>query len=121
MSFKIVPAVKLDDSDIISNNDTFEVKIGKTKDLKNRINQYKVGRIDILPIVYIYISDNITELENCIKNCLNQKQIVEGTETYKLSLIEIKETIKYCNRLKSQLLKQNKKLLHLCTFKTPTF
>jgi len=51
------------------------------------------------------------ELESCIKNSLNKQQIVEGTETYKISLDEVKETIKHCNKLKSQLIKQNKKLL----------
>ena len=43
------------------------------------------------------------ELETCIKNSLNKQQIVEGTETYKILLNEVKETIKYCNKLKSQL------------------
>jgi phage anti-repressor protein len=107
----LIYILKLDDTDIISDNDTFEAKLGKTKGIENRISQYKVGRIDNLPIVYIYITDNITELENCIKDCLKQTQIVKGTETYKLTLFQIKETIKYCNKLKSQLIKQNKKLL----------
>ena len=107
----LIYILKLDDTDIITDDDSFDAKIGRSKDLKERFGQYKVGRVDVLPIVYVYITDNMLELENCIKNCLKHKQIVKGTETYKLNLAEIKETIKYCNKLKSQLIKQNKKLL----------
>jgi hypothetical protein len=107
----LIYVLKLDDTDIITDDESFDAKIGRSKDLKERFGQYKVGRVDVLPIVYVYITDNMLELENCIKNCLNHKQIVKGTETYKLNLAEIKETIKYCNKLKSQLIKQNKKLL----------
>ena len=107
----LIYILKLDDNIINSDQDSFESKIGKTNNIQNRMNQYKVGRIDELQIVYVYITDDMDELEKCLKDCLNRKQIVENTETYKISLEEVKETIKYCNKLNSQLLKQNKKLL----------
>lgn len=107
----LIYILKLDDTKINSNEDKFESKIGKTMDIKNRMKQYKVGRIDDLPIVYVYLTDDVIDLENCMKDCLKRKQIVNGTETYKISLEEVKNTIKYCNKIKSQLIKQNKKLL----------
>lgn len=107
----LIYILKLDDNIINSDKDSFESKLGNSGDLKDRMKQYKVGRIDELPIVYVYITDDMIDLENCLKDCLKRKQIVENTETYKITLEEVKETIKYCNKLKSQLIKQNKKLL----------
>ena len=107
----LIYVLKLDDTKINSNNVEFESKIGKTMDIKNRMGQYKVGRINDLPIVYVYLTNDVIDLERCIKDCLKRKQIVNGTETYKISLEEVKDTIKYCNKMKSQLIKQNKKLL----------
>jgi hypothetical protein len=96
----LIYVLKLDDTKINSNKNEFESKIGKTMDIKNRMGQYKVGRINDLPIVYIYLTDDVIDLENCIKDCLKRKQIVNGTETYKISLEEVKNTIKYCNKMK---------------------
>jgi hypothetical protein len=107
----LIYILKLDDTIINSDKDKFDSKLGNSGDLKDRMKQYKVGRIDELPIVYVYITDDMVELENWLKDCLKRKQIVENTETYKITLEEVKETIKYCNKLKSQLIKQNKKLL----------
>ena len=107
----LIYVLKIDDSLIKSDQDNFSAKIGNSEDIKKRMKQYKVGRIDELPIVYIYITDNLIEIENCIKDCLKRRQIVNNTETFNLNLEEIKETVKYCNKLKSQLIVHNKKLL----------
>jgi hypothetical protein len=41
-------------------------KIGNTTDIKKRMKQYNVGKIHELPIVLVYKSKNIIELEKCI-------------------------------------------------------
>ena len=88
------------------------VKIGGTEDLKNRMKQYNVGRINELPIVFVYLTDQVTELESCIKQNLKAYQIKHKTETYQIDIKFIKETIKYCSNKNALLLKKNNKLLN---------
>ncbi len=71
---------------------------------------YKVGRINELPIVFVYKTDNIDELEKCIKNNLKQYQLKNKTELFKIDLDFIKDTIGYCTKKNALLLKRNKKL-----------
>jgi phage anti-repressor protein len=50
-------------------------KIGNTKDIKKRMKQYNVGKIHELPIVLVYKSKNIIELEKCIKKNLSSYRV----------------------------------------------
>ena len=90
-----------------------EVKIGSTYDLQERMRQYNVGRVSELPIVFVYLSDQIEELETCIKQNLKAYQIKYNTETFQIDIQFIKDTIKYCTKRNALLLKQNKKYIHL--------
>ena len=85
-------------------------KLGKSIDIMNRMKAYKVGRINELPIVFVYKTDNIDELEKCIKNNLKQYQLKNKTELFKIDLDFIKDTIGYCTKKNALLLKRNKKL-----------
>ena len=85
-------------------------KIGKTTELKNRMKQYKVGRISELPIVFVYKTDAINDIEKCMKDNLAKYQLQSKTELYKIDLDFVKETITYCNKKSAILLKRNKKL-----------
>ena len=76
------------------------------------MKQYNVGRINELPIVFVYLSDNIDELETCIKQNLKSDQIKYNTETFNIDVPFIKDTIKYCTKKNALLLKQNKKLFN---------
>lgn len=76
------------------------------------MNGYNVGSVNELPIVFVYLTDDYIELEQCLKNCLKQYQIKANQEKYYIDLNFIKETIKYCTIRKSVLIKQNKKLLN---------
>jgi len=87
-------------------------KIGRSGDLKKRMKQYNVGRIDELPIVFVYKTDRMKEIEKCIKDNLKRFQYKNNTETCKIDLDFIKETIKYCTLKDALLVKQNKKLLN---------
>ena len=113
--------VKQTNIEIIENNDNEGLmyilkvddehrKIGTTRMLKSRMKQYNVGRISELPIVFVYKTDNIDELEKCIKNNLKQYQLKNKTELFKIDLDFIKDTIGYCTKKNALLLKRDKKL-----------
>jgi hypothetical protein len=87
-------------------------KLGRSGDLKKRMKQYNVGRIDELPIVFVYKTDKMKEIEGCLKKNLKQYQYKKNSETFKIDLDFIKETIKYCTLKNALLVKQNKKLLN---------
>ena len=109
----LIYVLKIDDSDINNTTEPMEVKIGQTRDLEARIKQYNVGRVNELPIVLVYLTDDIDEIEQCLKDNLNRYRMKKNanTEIFKIDVDFIKETIKYCS-IKSLLLKQNKKLLN---------
>jgi len=52
------------------------------------------------------------EIEDCLKKNLKEYQYKNNTETFKIDLDFIKETIKYCTLKNALLVKQNKKLLN---------
>ena len=72
-----------------------EVKIGSTTDLEERMRQYNVGRVNELPIVFVYLTDQVDDLELCIKQNLKSYQIKYNTETFEIDVSFIKDTIKY--------------------------
>jgi phage anti-repressor protein/predicted GIY-YIG superfamily endonuclease len=88
-------------------------KIGKTKELKNRIKQYKVGRLSELPIALVYKTDQMDDIEKCMKDNLKNYQEKNKTELYKIDLDFVKDTIKYCTKKNAILLKRNKKLFEV--------
>jgi phage anti-repressor protein len=108
----LIYVLKIDDSKKVDHDGIMQVKIGKTGDLEKRMKQYNVGRVSDLPIVFVYLTDQIDELENCINQNLKSYQIKNKTETYEIDLPFIKDTIKYCTIKNALLIKQNKKLLN---------
>ena len=46
-------------------------KIGNSNDIKKRMKQYNVGRLNELPIVFVYKTKNIIGVEKCIKKNLS--------------------------------------------------
>jgi phage anti-repressor protein len=85
-------------------------KLGNSSDIKKRMKQYNVGRINELPIVFVYKTNKMKEIEKCLKNNLKEYQKKKNTEIFKIDLDFIKETIKYCTLKNALLVKHNKKL-----------
>jgi hypothetical protein len=85
-------------------------KIGKTEDLKARMRQYNVGRISELPIVFVYQTEYIDEIENCMKENLKRYQLKHNTEIFDIDLDFIKDTVTYCTKKNALLIKKNNKL-----------
>ena len=88
-------------------------KIGYASALKQRMQLYNVGRIDQLPIVYVFKCKKIKEVETCIKKNLESYRVKKhkNSELFKIDDDFIKDTIIYCNK-KTTKLKENKKLLN---------
>lgn len=86
-------------------------KIGSTTQLKARMKQYNVGRIDELPIVYVFKCNDVLSVESCIKKNLSQHRVKKksNNEIFKIDDEFIKQTIIYCNQ-KAIKVKENKKL-----------
>ena len=89
-------------------------KIGNSKDIKKRMKQYNVGRINELPIVFVYKTTNIEEVEKCVKDNLKKYKVKKNAnnEIFKIDKEFIKDTILYCNKRNSIKLKQNMKLFN---------
>jgi phage anti-repressor protein len=108
----LIYVLKVDDNVIKNENDDFDAKIGRSEDLELRMKQYKVGRVSELPIVLVYLTDDALEIENCLKECMNQYKLKKNKELFHINMALVKDTIKYCVKRKATLLKLNKKLLN---------
>jgi hypothetical protein len=108
----LIYILKVDETKDINYQYNMKVKIGSTHDIEARMKQYNVGRVNELPIIFVYLSDNINELETCINQNLKSYQVKYNTETFNIDVPFIKDTIKYCTKKNALLLKQNKRLFN---------
>lgn len=69
-------------------------KIGKTKYWKKRFNNYNTGKYENVKLVYVYETDDINKLEQCLKVGIKNYLHKKGTEIFKIELNTIKEVIK---------------------------
>lgn len=82
---------------IISLDDGY--KIGKTKDLNKRYKQYKTANKDDPIIKYIFYTNDIDKLENCLKNVLRDYEYRDRKEFYVIKLKDIIYSIKECDEV----------------------
>lgn len=89
-------------------------KLGNSGDIKKRMKQYNVGRIDELPIAFVYKTDDIDKVEKCVKKNLAEYRLKKhkNSETFKIDKKFIKDTIIYCNKTRSIKIKENLKLFN---------
>jgi len=71
-------------------------KIGKTKNLKQRLKQYNGDKKDDIIPIYIYETDDIDEVERCIKSYSKKYQYRKYKEIYKTDINVLKELINDC-------------------------
>lgn len=72
-------------------------KIGRTMNLKNRLNTYNSSKGDgIIPIL-VYETDDILAVENCVKALLKKYQYRKYKEIYEADADFIKESIRLCD------------------------
>lgn len=87
-------------------------KIGKTTNLKSRLKNYNSDKADNIKPVLIYETDNIDEIEKCIKIYAKEYQYRKYKEVYQISIDMLKDIITTCinTSCKMDLIKKRKPL-----------
>jgi phage anti-repressor protein len=92
------------------NTDETLYKIGKTKDLKNRLKTYNSGNANSIEPVFILKVDDIEGVENCIKNACKKFQYRKYKEVYEINLEVLKIAIIKCEDLSNSMSKEFSKM-----------
>ncbi|NBU82113.1 MAG: GIY-YIG nuclease family protein [Flavobacteriaceae bacterium] len=77
-------------------------KIGRSKDLKKRLQTYQTGRSTDIILEYIYKTDHLNEVEGCLKALLKKNQYRKYKELYQVNLDIIKNVIHDCGKLSAK-------------------
>lgn len=77
-------------------DDLGHYKIGKTKNLKQRLQTYNGDKKDNIIPIYIYETDDIDEVERCIKHYGKKYKYRKYKEIYKADINMLKELINEC-------------------------
>jgi len=72
-------------------------KIGRTKDLKKRLQSHQSPLSHDIEILFYYESENIIEIEKCIKTLMKKYQYRKYKEVYKINIDIIKSLIEQCD------------------------
>lgn len=81
---------------ILETNEIGHYKLGKTKNLKKRLKTYNGDKNDDIIPIYIYETDDINEIERCVKKYAKKYQYRKYKEIYKTDLNMLKELINDC-------------------------
>jgi hypothetical protein len=74
-------------------------KVGKTKNLKKRLNNYNGDKKDDIIPIYIYETEDIDNVESCIKKYTKEYQYRKYKEVYKIDINLLKELVNNCGEL----------------------
>ena len=95
------------------NTDLTLYKIGKTINSKTRFSKHNSPMANDLEILFQYETDNIDQVELCIKAYMKKAQYRKYKEIYQVDLDIIKKTIKNCdveiNEINKEIERKNKK------------
>lgn len=72
------------------------LKLGRTKDIVQRLRNYNVGRIKEVELKYLALVKNNLLIENCLKLKLEKSQVYENKEIYKVEPKTLKKVIDDC-------------------------
>lgn len=72
-------------------------KIGRSKDIKNRLQSYQTGHAHNVNLLYVLSVHNMKNAEKCIKSQLKEFQYRQRREIYQVPINMLKEIIKKCN------------------------
>jgi hypothetical protein len=88
-------------------------KIGKTINSKTRFSKHNSPLANDLEVLFQYETDNIDQVESCIKSLMKKAQYRKYKEIYRIDLDILKQTIKDCdakiNEINNNIDKINKK------------
>jgi hypothetical protein len=71
-------------------------KIGRTINIIQRLRNYNVGRIKEVELKYLAVVTNSLLIENCIKLKLENNQLFDNKEIYKISAEQLKKIVTNC-------------------------
>lgn len=95
------------------NTDLTLYKIGKTINSKTRFSKHNSPMANDLEVLFQYETDNIDQVELCIKAYMKKAQYRKYKEVYRVDLDIIKKTIKNCdaeiNEINKEIENKNKK------------
>jgi hypothetical protein len=95
------------------NTDLTLYKIGKTINSKTRFSKHNSPMANDLEILFQYETDNIDQVEKCVKVFMKKAQYRKYKEVYQVDLDIIKKTIKNCdveiNEINKEIERKNKK------------
>ena len=74
-------------------------KIGRTKDFKKRLQSHQSPLLHDIDIFFYYESDNIIEIESCIKVLMKKYQYRKYKEVYKINIDIIKSLVENCDKI----------------------
>jgi len=74
-------------------------KIGRTKDLKKRLQSHQSPLAHDIEVLFYYESKNIIKIEKCIKLLMKEYQYRKYKEVYKINIDIIKSLIERCDYL----------------------
>jgi len=83
-------------------------KVGKTKNLKQRLSQYNGDKKDDIIPLYVYETYDIDEIERCIKHYAKKYQYRKYKEIYKADLNMLKDLINDCSEFNNKTNLKNK-------------
>ena len=93
------------------NGDVSLYKLGKTENLKNRLNTYNSGNANDVEPLFILPVNDIDSVEFCVKKACKKHQYRKYKEVYEIDIDVLKEVISECNDFVNKLasLLNNKK------------
>ena len=81
---------------ILTNKNKNIFKLGETKDIRKRLQNYTTGKDTHPDIKFIMLVDNRKDVENCVKKLSQKYQFKKNQEIYKVDIDIIKKHIFDC-------------------------
>ncbi|ARF11875.1 hypothetical protein Klosneuvirus_3_10 [Klosneuvirus KNV1] len=91
------------------NSDVTLYKLGKTKNIKDRIKNYNTGNANDVEPIFIMKVNDVNAVENCVKNACKQYQYRKYKEVYQIDIDVLKEVMSKCDDIMKFVAKKNTK------------
>jgi len=83
-------------------------KIGRTKNLQQRLRTYNTGNADDVEVLYVYRTDMIVGTESCVKGWLKENRYRKYKEVYEADIDMIKKFIESCGEMGAKIMFQKR-------------
>jgi phage anti-repressor protein/predicted GIY-YIG superfamily endonuclease len=81
-------------------------KIGRTINLSRRLREHQAALADDLDVIFTYQTDDVEEVEGCIKASIRRKRFRKYKEVYQIDIDVLKSVIEGCNGIQKNMLKR---------------